>query len=309
MRIIACLIASLVAFRAAAQSQPATTEATALYTQAIAAYEAKDYAKSIELGLASIEKGARRGTVPYHVACCYALTGKKDDAFKYLKIAFERGWRDLDHMTSDADLATLHGDARWKDALAACEAARDAYFKTLKEPALARELMDRMARDQRLRRELEKRMREQPDGQKSVPTDSLPPDLRGDIDGENTQFMKKVIDRHGWPGKSLVGEEAANAAWLLVQHADADREFQNRCLGLIKAAFDKGEVTGQQVAYLTDRVLVGQGRKQVYGTQFRLVDGEMQPAPIEDEANVDVRRKEVGLPPLADYARMIRGQR
>lgn len=309
MRIVPFLLISLVAFRAAAQSRPAASEATALYTQAIAAYEAKDYAKSIELGLASIEKGATRGTVPYHLACCYALTGKRDDSFKYLGIAFERGWRDLDHLVADDDLASLREDARWKDALKACETARDAYFATLREPALARELMERMARDQRLRRELENRMREKPEGQKGIPTDSLPPDLRGNIDGENTEFMKKVIDRHGWPGKSLVGEEAANAAWLLVQHADADREFQNRCLGLIKTAFEKGDVTGQQVAYLTDRVLVAQGRKQIYGTQFRMVDGEMQPAPIEDETGVDARRKEVGLPPLAEYTKMIRGQR
>ena len=33
----------------------------------------------------------------------------------------------------------------------------------------------------------------------------------------------------------------------------------------------------------------------------------MEPYPIEDEANVDQRRKEVGLPPLAEYRKMIEG--
>ena len=40
---------------------------------------------------------------------------------------------------------------------------------------------------------------------------------------------------------------------------------------------------------------------KVYGTQFTLVNGQCKPRPLEDEANVDTRRKEVGLPPLAEY--------
>jgi hypothetical protein len=52
---------------------------------------------------------------------------------------------------------------------------------------------------------------------------------------------------------------------------------------------------------LTDRVLLAEGKKQVYGTQFTLVNGKCKPRPLEDEANVDQRRKEVGLRPLAEY--------
>jgi hypothetical protein len=33
----------------------------------------------------------------------------------------------------------------------------------------------------------------------------------------------------------------------------------------------------------------------------------LHPQPIEDEANVDRRRKAVGLPPLADYLRFAEG--
>src|SRR5438105_2104095 len=62
-----------------------------------------------------------------------------------------------------------------------------------------------------------------------------------------------------------------------------------------------GEATGAQLGYLTDRVRVGAGEKQVYGTQFHTVDGRLEPQPIGDEANVDRRRQEVGLPSLAEY--------
>ncbi len=90
-----------------------------------------------------------------------------------------------------------------------------------------------------------------------------------------------------------------------MQHADRDRPFQKLCLGLLREGVKKGEARGQQLAYLTDRVRVGEKEKQVYGTQLRLVDGKYQPHPIEDEASVDRRRKEVGLPPLADYVRSV----
>lgn len=46
-----------------------------------------------------------------------------------------------------------------------------------------------------------------------------------DIDKQNTARMKEIIRQHGWPGRTLVGEEAAQGAWLLVQHADHDVEF------------------------------------------------------------------------------------
>jgi hypothetical protein len=39
----------------------------------------------------------------------------------------------------------------------------------------------------------------------------------------------------------------------------------------------------------------------LYGTQFDWDEaGQMSPSPIEDETNVDARRAEVGLSPIAD---------
>jgi len=125
------------------------------------------------------------------------------------------------------------------------------------------------------------------------------------IDRQNTARMKEIVAKHGWPGKSLVGVDGANAAWLLVQHADLDKPFQKRCLELMREAFKRKEVSGTDLAYLTDRVLVGQKEKQLYGTQFNQVDGKWVPAPIQDEANVDKRRKEVGMLSMAEYTKLL----
>jgi hypothetical protein len=88
----------------------------------------------------------------------------------------------------------------------------------------------------------------------------------------------------------------------LVQHPDIDAAFQKRCLALMTEA-PPWEVSAKNIAYLTDRVLVNEGREQIYGTQLA---GDVTPPPIEDEANVDVRRKEAGLPPLAEYVEAAR---
>jgi hypothetical protein len=166
-------------------------------------------------------------------------------------------------------------------------------------------------RDDALRAELLRRVDEDQAARKALiggrPLDPAALKAMEAIDRKNTAWLKGVVDARGWPGKSLVGDDGAHAAWLLVQHADRDREFQRRCLGLLREAQHKGEATGQDLAYLTDRLLVADGKKQLYGTQFRKAgEGPMEPNPIEDEANVDRRRKEVGLMPMAEYAAFVR---
>lgn len=89
--------------------------------------------------------------------------------------------------------------------------------------------------------------------------------------------MKQIISLHGWPGKTLVGEDGAFEGWLLVQHADLDHAFQKRCLEFMAAAGAE-EVSHSNLAYLVDRVLLA-----------------------EDEALVDERRASAGLGTLAEY--------
>jgi uncharacterized membrane protein YhfC len=125
------------------------------------------------------------------------------------------------------------------------------------------------------------------------------------IDSENTKRLEDVIEEYGWPRISVVGKDGSHAAWLLVQHADADPGLQRKCLDLM-TSLPKTEVSQVDLAYLADRVLLAEGRKQLYGTQFTLSDGAWQPRPIEDAANVEKRRAEVGLPPLADYIKQLK---
>jgi uncharacterized protein len=164
-------------------------------------------------------------------------------------------------------------------------------------------------RDDALRAELLRMVKEDQEARKEAikaSADDSPAHRKMvEIDRRNTARMKEIIEKYGWPGNSLVGEEGAHAAWLLVQHADRERAFQKRCLTLLEGAVKEREAAPVDLAYLTDRVRVAENKKQVYGTQFRQVEGKLEPYPIEDEKNVDRRRKELGLPPLAEYRRVI----
>lgn len=43
------------------------------------------------------------------------------------------------------------------------------------------------------------------------------------VDRRNEAFLAAVIETHGWPGVDLVGDEGADDAWLLAQHAAVAR--------------------------------------------------------------------------------------
>ncbi len=107
--------------------------------------------------------------------------------------------------------------------------------------------------------------------------------------------MQALIEAHGWPRQSEVGEDGAEAAWLIVQHAVLAAGFQRACVPLLRAAVEAGEAPGWCLAYLEDRVRVGQGLPQRHGTQHETVDGVVRPLPVEDAATLNARRAALGM--------------
>ena len=126
-------------------------------------------------------------------------------------------------------------------------------------------------------------------------------------DAANLARLREMVSEHGWPGKSLVGRDGATAAFLILQHAD--HETQVEYLPLVKTAVEAGEFERRHFALLQDRVLVGEDKPQVYGTQLYWDDttGKWELFPIEDEQNVDARREALGMMPLAEYVELVRG--
>ena len=121
----------------------------------------------------------------------------------------------------------------------------------------------------------------------------------------NADRLWDLLDElEAWPGYALVGPDGEAAAWLLAQLGDA--ELQRRCLGHLEIAVDLGDADPAHYACLLDRVRMGIGQPQVYGSQFvDAPDDDLAPWPISAPDSVDDRRRRVGLPPLdAQHASM-----
>lgn len=92
------------------------------------------------------------------------------------------------------------------------------------------------------------------------------------------------------------------AAFLILQHSELPT--QEKYLAMFKEAAKSGEARKAEPAMLEDRVLMRQGKKQIYGTQLQSnaeSKGKLFVFPIDDELHVDERRSGVGLPPLKEY--------
>jgi hypothetical protein len=163
-------------------------------------------------------------------------------------------------------------------------------------PALRRELLFMMERDQEARTAAMA---------SSLSTDNPTFAAVTAIDAENLSRLKHIIIQDGFLSRSMVGDDGVNAAWLLVQHADSDSTFQARILKILAARVRRHEFDSVELAMLTDRVLVHQGKPQRYGTQFGDDGSGLKPGTMEDPAHVDERRLSVGLGPLAEYACVI----
>lgn len=257
-------------------------------------YDAARFAESADAYSQAIQAGAKNPTTFYNAACAASLANRADEAFEHLDAALARGWHDIALLLRDGDLEALHQDSRWADVVARCRQAQADFLASLEQPGLHDELLEMRRIDQAMRRG------------EDLP--ELSGKGMGDIDAVNTARMKEIVAEYGWPTKSLVGEDGARSAWLLVQHADGDPAFQLQCLELMEAT-PPGEVSPVDVAYLTDRVLVNEDKKQLYGTQFWMVGGKMVPRPIEDEAGLAARRAELGMISMEEYSAIMNGNR
>ncbi len=122
-------------------------------------------------------------------------------------------------------------------------------------------------------------------------------------DSVNVILVTKIIDEFGWLSSDQIGNDANEALFLVIQHANL--QTQEKYLPAMRQAVKDKKARGSSLALLEDRVLMRNGKKQLYGSQIQPNGrGGYEIYPIEDEKNVNIRRAEVGLGKLEDYVRM-----
>jgi hypothetical protein len=129
-----------------------------------------------------------------------------------------------------------------------------------------------------------------------------------DLCRRNAERLNAIIDTIGWPSREVIGGACWAPLWILL-HAIASPGVMRRGFGLLRAAERRGEVAPLNVALLEDRILTLEGKPQQYGTQVDWDDnGVLNPLPLADPGDVDVRRRAVGLGPLAEEIEAIRAE-
>jgi hypothetical protein len=129
------------------------------------------------------------------------------------------------------------------------------------------------------------------------------------IDTANLAWLRKLVSEKGFPRAAQVGNEGVHLAWVLLQHADQDRKLQSELLPVLEQRYLAGELPANDLARITDRVLVASGKPQRYGTQFDWFAGDFKLPEANKLAKIDAERGQLGLMPLSDYICTIRKAR
>jgi hypothetical protein len=250
-------------------------------------YKAKNYLASAKAFSKAFQTLSWRAAPEhrYAAASSWALANVPDSALSQLvKLAEESKFEELTRLQTDVNFKSLKKDARWNKLILDVTANKKQGDRIRKNP-LAQKLEKIYDEDQNLRA-----LSGPMDWKKIMKVDSL-----------NQIEVEKILDTNGWLGEDEIGRKANSALFLVVQHASLP--LQLKYLPVMRKAVEDKKARMADLALLEDRVLMRQGKKQIYGSQIvNDKDGKQIVHPIEDAANVDERRRKIGLMPMSEYA-------
>jgi hypothetical protein len=232
----------------------------------------------------------------YNAARSWAMAGIADSAMYHLEYLADKKYLPYSEVVfADSCFQSLHATARWKKFVVRVNASEAKLNK-----ALVKQLDSVLVNDQKYRLEY----------------DSLSNVIGNDTTKMNAFYkewhnqdsldliiVKGILDKYGWLGPDVVGNEGNSALFLVIQHSDP--ATMDEYLPMMKEAVKNGNAKAGELALLIDRTEMNHGRPQIYGSQITVNNetGKSEVYKIIDEKNVNKRRAEVGLGPMEDYAK------
>ena len=114
-------------------------------------------------------------------------------------------------------------------------------------------------------------------------------------DHRNQELVISIIEKCGMPTLKEVSQKQMDAIWLGLQHST--KEIRKKYFPQIEKAVKNGDIPKQDYALMKDRMLMDEGKPQIYGSQIK--NGKLYK--LENPKTVNERRKEMGLEPIEDY--------
>ena len=115
-------------------------------------------------------------------------------------------------------------------------------------------------------------------------------------DHRNQELVISIIEKCGMPTLNDVTQEQMNAIWLGLQH-NTENKYRLKYFHLIEKAVENGDLNKEHYALMKDRMLMDEGKPQIYGSQIK--NGKLYD--LESPESVNERRQEMGLEPIEDY--------
>jgi len=278
-----------------------STKYTELTKEAKSLFDNKQYKRSAETYTKAFRANGWKAyrADRYNAACAWTLAGNKDSAFYQLfKVADAFKYDNYDRISTDSVLTSLNKDARWDQLLNIVKQNIGKDEAKLNKALL--KLMDSVYHDDQAYRF--QQISVDKEFGASSPEGKNIRRIIHEKDSVNEIIVSGLLDKYGWISKEVVGSNGNATLGLVLQHSSLATQL--KYLPVMREAVKTGKADPYDLAMLEDLVLVRQGKKQLYGTSVISVEGKKYyVSPMEDPANVDKRRAELGLGTLDEYLR------
>ena len=117
----------------------------------------------------------------------------------------------------------------------------------------------------------------------------------------NERKVKVILDKYGWPGKDIIGEQGNWTICNVIQHSD--NEIRIKYLPMIRQAVKDKKLHPRFLVRTEDRIATERGDLQIYGGQMKYYPEtkSFNVWPVYDPVNIDKRRAEIGLEPISEF--------
>jgi hypothetical protein len=229
----------------------------------------------------------------FHSARSWASAGNADSAIVQLKsAAIDYKFNKYGMLMADPGLRVLHQRQEWEQIANKVNQNREASYSPF-------QLELKIIRDNDQKYRLKADSIRKAGGTNSADFIKVSKEMAL-ADSIDLEKVKRILDTKGWPSYGEIGD-LYSSLFLVIQHADL--KTQLKYLPMIQQAEQKNDVDPESVALLEDRIAIGQGKKQLYGSQVEYDTNShiYKVFPIEDEGHVNERRAQKGMIPLQNY--------
>lgn len=128
-----------------------------------------------------------------------------------------------------------------------------------------------------------------------IRNENIPFSEFGKEDHRNQELVISIIEKCGMPSLKEVTQKQMNAVWLALQHTDS--KTRKQYFPFIEQAVTNGDLTKEKYALMKDRILMDEGKPQIYGSQIQ--NGKLYK--LQNPKSVNDKRTKMEMESIEEY--------